>query len=825
MPPRILIVEDSATQAMALCMVLESQQFLVDRVASGEEALAFLQTSAVDIVLSDIVMPGMSGYTLCERIKAVPATANLPVVLLTSLGDPLDIVRGLECGADNYVTKPYEPEYLCARIRNVLDRQLLRRAPKASLGVNVSFLGTTFSINSEKEQILDLFISSVEDVVRTNRALQESQSELAAAQARLEEYAHGMYRQAQISTEKYAALMHQASDAIAVLDVEGRIVEANVQATELLGMPMHQLCGHPLADFATPDCAPRLTQALAGLREVPRVTADLDFVHATGRIATCGFSASRTNSEHWDLVLVILHDVTDVRNATNRAHASQAKLAQAQQVAAVGSWERNLVTGASEWSDETCRILGIPQQAASARGNLFLESVHPDDRAAAVDALRRAEREGRAIDIEVKVVRKDRATRVVHVRGEAVYDARRVRVALLGTLQDVTEQRLLETQLRQAQKMEAVGQLAGGVAHDFNNLLTVITSYSVMLISELPIDSPIRADIQEIAAAAARAETLTRQLLAFSRQQVLQPQSVDVGALALGLRTLLRRLVREDIEIVTVIDPATGVAWADPGQIEQVLVNLVVNARDAMPEGGTITLTTAACEHASAGAPPSPHVLIKVADTGLGIPPEVQARMFEPFYTTKEAGKGTGLGLSTVYGIVRQSGGDIVVDSTVGIGTTFRIYLPIGTVTHQPKHSTGQYRIAPTTGETVLVVEDDDALRTAICRILRKQGYQVLEVRNGREALDLCAQQTVPIHLVLSDIVMPEMSGHELAQQMAALHPETSLLLMSGYNREAVTHNGITASSAGFLQKPFTPESLAAKVREVLDGVPLEFVL
>jgi PAS domain S-box-containing protein len=824
-PTKVLVVEDSATQAMALCMVLESQQFLVHRVASGEEALAYLQTSAVDIVLSDIVMPGMSGYTLCERIKMMPATASLPVVLLTSLSDPRDIVRGLECGADNYVTKPYEPEYLCARIRNVLDRQLLRRMPKASAGVNVSFLGTTFSINSDKEQILDLFISSVEDVARTNRALQESQNELAATQARLEEYARGMYRQAQISTEKYAALMHQASDAIAVLDLDGRIVEANIQATELLGMPMHQLCGRPLQDFATRGCAPQLTDALARLREVPRVTADLDFVHATGQVATCGFSASRTNGEQWDLVLVILHDVTEIRTATNRARISQAKLAQAQQVAAVGSWERDLVTGVSEWSDETCRILGVAQPVSNAFENQFLASVHPSDRAAAADAVGRAEREGRPVDIEVKIIRKDGATRVVHVRGAAMYDERRVRVALLGTLQDVTEQRLLETQLRQAQKMEAVGQLAGGVAHDFNNLLTVITSYSVMLMSELPSDSPIRPDIQEIAAAAERAETLTRQLLAFSRQQVLQPQSVDVGALALGLRSMLRRLVREDIEIATVIDPVAGVAWADPGQIEQVLVNLVVNARDAMPDGGTVTIRTAACEHASAGAPSSPHVLVEVSDTGEGMTPEVQARMFEPFYTTKESGKGTGLGLSTVYGIVRQSGGDIAVDSVPGTGTTFRIYLPIATVTHQPKQNTGQYRIAPTGGETVLVVEDDDALRTATSRILRKQGYQVQEVCNGREALECCARHAEPIHLVLSDIVMPEMSGHELAQQLAALHPRTSVLLMSGYNREAVTGGGITRSSAGFLQKPFTPKSLASKVREVLDGVPLDFVM
>lgn len=826
MPTRVLVVEDSATQAMALRSVLEEQGFVATRMPSGEAAIEFLAREQVDLVLSDIVMPGISGYELCRHIKSDARLAMLPVVLLTSLTDPLDIVRGLECGADNYVTKPYDPEYLCARIRHVLDRQRLRSSPKASLGVNVSFLGTSFSITSDKEQILDLFISTVEDVVRTNRALQESQRELAAAQSRLEEYARNLSRKAQLSTEKYAALMHQASDAIAVLDASGRILEVNVRATELFGLPQEQLVGRSLADFATSESANRFVHEFRSLAERPRVTAELDFVHPSGRIAACRFAASRTESPDGDLVLAILHDVTAIREAANRVQKSQAQLAQAQQLAALGSWERDLATGISVWSPETCRIFGVAEGDGRQIRESFSSQIDPGDRAAVESAVRMASEAGTPINIEFRLTRPDGSTRVVSARGEAIRDEHGTPVRLLGTVQDITERRQLEEQLHQAQKMEAVGQLAGGVAHDFNNLLTVITSYCGILLMDADADDPKRPDLVEINAAATRAAALTRQLLAFSRRQVLRAQLVDVNQLTEHLEKLLRRLVREDISIETVLEPDIGTVWADPGQLEQVLVNLVVNARDAMPDGGTLTIRTSACE-----LPPeltaSPEmeaagnrcVLLEVSDTGTGMSPAVQSKIFEPFFTTKEPGQGTGLGLSTVYGIVRQSGGEILVESATGTGTSFRIYLPSRDGTADVLLADGpRAPVLPGGGETVLVVEDDPALRAVASRILRDHGYRVIEASHGGQALEICAQQADPVHLVVTDMVMPEMSGYELGQQIATRHPEVRLLFMSGYTRDAVAREGMAHGATHYLEKPFTPAVLAAKVREVLDA-------
>jgi PAS domain S-box-containing protein len=398
--------------------------------------------------------------------------------------------------------------------------------------------------------------------------------------------------------------------------------------------------------------------------------------------------------------------------------------------------------------------------------------------------------------------------------------------AELVLVNDITERRRLETRLRQAQKMEAVGQLAGGVAHDFNNLLTVITSYSGLLLGDLPAESPMREDVEQVAEAARRAATLTRQLLAFSRQQVLRPQVLSLNGVVTDLEKMLRRLVREDIEIVTALDPELDAVKADPGQVEQLIVNLVVNARDAMASGGTLTIETAnmvldeafVAWHSDTAMQPGPYVMLAVTDTGTGMSPEVQARLFEPFFTTKPPGQGTGLGLPTVYGIVKQSDGCIRVQSEVGKGTSFEVYLP--RVAAAPEDYPEEECEAGTLSghETVLLVEDDKALRAVACRVMRKHGYQVIEAQDGREALEICGRSDGRIHIVVTDMVMPEMSGAELAQRIEARHPGIKVLLMSGYTRDATVRQSIMYEGSGFIEKPFTPDDLAAKMREVLEA-------
>jgi nitrogen-specific signal transduction histidine kinase len=382
-----------------------------------------------------------------------------------------------------------------------------------------------------------------------------------------------------------------------------------------------------------------------------------------------------------------------------------------------------------------------------------------------------------------------------------------------------------EAQLRHAQKMEAVGRLAGGVAHDFNNLLTVITGYSEVLLQGLRAGDPLRESLGEIRTAGERAGLLTRQLLAFSRKQLLHPVVLDLNAVVADMERMLRRLIGEDVELVTRLQPGLWPVRADPGQMEQVLLNLAVNARDAMPTGGRLAIETANVELAGSaagllGERPGRYTLLAVSDTGCGMPPEVRAHLFEPFFTTKEVGRGTGLGLSTVYGIVTQSGGHIAVETEVGRGSSFRVYLP-----RAPEADALARRKEPAGGlprgqETVILVEDDDALRAVIHTILRRCGYQVLDARHGGDALVSCEQHAGPIHLLISDVVMPQMSGPQLAERLAWLRPGLQVLYISGYTDEAVIRHGVVNPAVAFLQKPFTPAALAQKVREILDAPP-----
>lgn len=396
-------------------------------------------------------------------------------------------------------------------------------------------------------------------------------------------------------------------------------------------------------------------------------------------------------------------------------------------------------------------------------------------------------------------------------------------VQVVLTIDDVTERRRLEQQFYQAQKMEAVGRLAGGVAHDFNNLLTAITGYSQLLLSTLPTNDPSRADIEEIKKAGDRAAALVGQLLAFSRRQAREPKVVDLNGIVRNMEAMLRRLIGEDIQFMTHLAPDLGRVKADPGQLEQVVMNLVVNARDAMPQGGRLTVSTANVSLTATEArtrypaQSGPHVVLSVTDTGLGMTPEVQAHLFEPFFTTKEAGKGTGLGLPTVYGIVTQSGGHIEVDTAPGKGTSFRIFLPrvdspISPDTPRPTRGAGGG------SETVLLAEDDQAVRQLVQKVLQRGGYTVLEAVDGDQAIQLCRNHPGQIHLLITDVVMPRMSGMDLARQIRALRPDLRVLFVSGYTESGVRRRGVPDPTMIVLQKPFEPEALLRRVRDLLGG-------
>ena len=484
----------------------------------------------------------------------------------------------------------------------------------------------------------------------------------------------------------------------------------------------------------------------------------------------------------------------------------------------VGTWEWDVATGAVHWSATLEALHGMAAGTFGGTLEAFLQCIYAADRPDVEASIARAMREHTDMRILYRTMWPDGTLHWISGIGRASYDDAGRPLRGTGVGLDVTERRSLEERQRQGQKMEAIGQLAGGIAHDFNNLLTAIHGYSILIAEELAPDSPLLADLQQIRHSADRATSLTRQLLAFSRHQILDPHVLDLRESVKAIEPMLRRLIGEDIQFTVRAPADLGRVKADPGQIEQVIMNLALNARDAMPRGGALVIEVAEVmlvkRVAPADGPVGACLSLAVSDTGEGMDPETQSRIFEPFFTTKVNGQGTGLGLSTVYGIVAQSGGHVAVDSAVGRGSTFTVYLPR---VDDPAEAVAALQ-APASvrgTETILLVEDEEAVRELIGKALRRYGYQVQGAATPQEALDL-ASRAGRIHLLLSDMVLPGMSGREMAGRMLAAQPGMHVLYMSGYTDHAILDGGALEPGMSFLQKPFTPQALASKVREVL---------
>ncbi|KKM81450.1 hypothetical protein LCGC14_1329730 [marine sediment metagenome] len=521
--------------------------------------------------------------------------------------------------------------------------------------------------------------------------------------------------------------------------------------------------------------------------------------------------------------VLLNQEIKEHKQTEEALKESERRLSKAQRIAHIGNWELNLITNELFWSDEVYRLFGLKPQQFGASYEAFLDNIHPDDR----DLVNKAYTDSLKNKIPYQIVHrlllKDKTVKYVTEMCETFYDDSGEPILSVGTLQDITEQKNLEAQLLQSQKMEAIGKLSGGVAHDFNNLLTSITGNAELLSMKLQKDSPLKEYVTEISKASDRAASLTRQLLAFSRKQVLQPKVMSLNGAILDMEKMLRRLIGEDIDLKTTLSDELGNVEADPGQVEQVILNLCVNARDAMPQGGKITIETANVEldesytRTHRTVIPGPYVMMAISDDGSGMDKETQSRIFDPFFTTKERGKGTGLGLSTVYGIVKQSEGNIWLYSEPGQGTTFKIYLPRVEKLVEKIVKTKEPVKSLTGTETVLVVEDDGMVRKLAHKVLKDYGYKVLVAENGKEGLKICEENKGPIHLMLTDVVMPEMGGRKLADHLKDLRPEIKVLYMSGYTDNTIVHHGILDKGMNFIQKPFTPETLAAKVRGMLE--------
>jgi two-component system, cell cycle sensor histidine kinase and response regulator CckA len=519
----------------------------------------------------------------------------------------------------------------------------------------------------------------------------------------------------------------------------------------------------------------------------------------------------------------VSRDVSDRQSAELARHHAEFKYQTlVEQVAAISYIAELGIEG--KWVYVSPQVEGIfgytPEEWLNESHN-WIRHIPVEDHGVVV-AAEEASKRGAPFHVEYRVVRKD--GRIIWVSDTAVVVPRNGEESMMeGIIVDITERKQHENQSQQSRRMEAVGRLAGGIAHDFNNLLTIIKGYAELALNRPALPAGVVTDMQQISGAAERAATLVRQLLAFSRRQVLQPKPIDINAIVFGLDKLLRRLIDENIEMRTICSDKLGTVKADPAQIEQVVMNLVVNARDAMPHGGTLIVETCnaeldteyALEHVPVKS--GKYVMLAVSDTGVGISPEAQSHIFEPFYTTKGAGRGTGLGLSTVYGIVKQSGGYIWVYSEVNRGSTFKMYLP-RVEEFVAAETIGRQELGAARGtETILLVEDQDAVRELARTVLESHGYAVMEAISGEQAEQLAHGRPGKIDLLLTDVVMPGMSGRELAQRFSTRSPGTRVLFMSGYTDNVIAQGGVLEAGTSFVQKPFSPRALAAKVREVLD--------
>ena len=629
------------------------------------------------------------------------------------------------------------------------------------------------------------------------------------------------------SEERFRSAMQYSAIGMAVASAAGAWLEVNPAMTAILGYSREEFLGRDFQSITHPDdlahCLNELDRLVRG--EIQTFELQKRYLHQAGHHVWVQSNVSMIR--HGDgksaYFVVQMQDINERKLAADELFKSREML-------------RMILDNIPQrvfWKDCDLKFIGCNQLLARDCGfaspselvgktdydtvfRAHAEMFRADDRHV-------METDQPKLNYEETHLHADGRTMYLMTSKVPLHDKEGRVIGVLGTYEDITERKALETQFRQAQKMEAVGRLAGGVAHDFNNLLTVISGYSDMLLSELRPEDPCHDSLMEIKKAGDRAAALTRQLLAFSRNQVLVPDILDLNAVIGECESMFRRLLGEDIDLKTELDPNLGRVQADASQLDQVLLNLVVNARDAMPQGGVVTVQTANavldefyCQQ-QPGVRPGRYVMLAVRDNGMGMDETVKAQIFEPFFTTKKQGKGTGLGLAMVFGFIKQSGGHVAVASEPGRGSSFSIYLPQVTEGGGAARTAGASREIPAGSETILLVEDQNELRTLARHMLEMRGYIVLEASHGADALRLVETHPGPIHLLVSDVVMPGMGGRQLAEKILALRPEIKVLFVSGYTDDAVMRHGIHSSETNFLQKPFTGEALSQKVRKVLD--------
>jgi PAS domain S-box-containing protein len=840
----ILIVDDVAANREFLVTLLESHGHRLLEAADGSEGLATVQAQHPDLVITDVLMPVMDGYELVRQLRLDPATSQIPVLFYTaSYGEREARAMAQASGVHYVLMKPSQG----AEVLTIVGR-VLSGAPEPGTGVPPDASSLTTLFNREHLRLL-------------TDTRSEAPGDLRIDNARLRALINigldlGSRRDSDLLNTVCGAardLFGASYVTLGILDgnlrTVQRMVTCGADATQWISLgdavpgilgtviterrPMRgENPGGDPAGLQLPLVHPAVQAFLAAPLASP--------AHVYGWICLVRNEGRPFSEEDEHLVIALAgqvgriceleHEILErkqaesaLRDEREALRTTEERMRFALEAAGVGIWDLNFTTGVLQWSEILEAQYGLRPGTFGGSFDAFIEHVVADDRVSVLETYARARTSGADFWTQHRAIWPDGAVRWLSGAGRILLDEQGRPLRGIGISLDVSERRSLEEQYQQAQKMEAVGRLAGGVAHDFNNLLTAILGYCELLLADFEPGDQRRADIAEIQKAGTSAAGLTRQLLAFSRKQIIEPTQFDLNEVVADMRAMLGRLIGEDVKIVLALRPEATPVKADRGQVEQIVMNLAVNARDAMPDGGRLTIETAnvvldedyAAMHLS--VKPGPYVALTVTDTGTGMTPQVQTRLFEPFFTTKEPGKGTGLGLATVHGIVTQSGGCVNVYSEIGRGTSFKVYFPRADVTEAAIDAPPLVARPHTGVQTVLVVEDAEGLRELACRLLERQGYAVLVAASADEALRLF-EANASIDVLLTDVVMPGASGPELTRQLVEGRPALKVIYMSGYTEDAIAHHGVLNPGIAFLHKPFTSETLGRKIREVLEG-------
>ena len=799
MGQRVLVIEDSPSEAERVRRLLEGAGYAVELARNGREGLQRLPAMRPDLVISVVEMPEMDGFAFCRVAKAAETTRSTPILLLTSKFSPAELIRGLEVGAYSILGKPFEDAQLLGRIERIFEALAQRRDGGPGMDASARMAGRENVVGADKQQLLELLLSTSDELTESSRQLEQARN------------AEATYRD----------LLETAPDAFVVSDAQGRIVLVNQQTERLFGFSRDELVGKPVEMLVPP--ASRHAHEGERLRYTAEPRArrlaarDLAAYRKDGSEFPAEISLSPARSGDATLIVAAVRDVSERKRQQEALRTTQYALDQSAESVlwALESGQLVYVNVAA------CRSLGYSRDELQ---DLSVYQIDANLTPESWPAEWRRQREEGSRTFESSQRRKDGTDFPVEITVNHVQSEGTEYACIFA--RDITERRSLEAQLRQSQKMEAIGQLAGGVAHDFNNILGIIIGYSELLAKDIGPQHPGRRRLDQVQGAADKGAKLTRQLLAFSRKQVMQPRVLDLNAVVGELDPMLRRVLGEDVDLVVAAAETLGSVKADVTQLEQILMNLVVNSRDAMPKGGRLRIETANVTfdedytRRHPATQPGRFVMLAVSDTGVGMDAATQQRVFEPFFTTKAAGVGTGLGLATVYGIVKQSGGFIWVYSELGLGTTFKIYLPRVDESAEPVPIPPLLPPLRHGHETLLVVEDTESLREMFCEVLQQEGYNVLSAANGEEALVLASEHKGQIHLLLTDVVMPKLGGADLAKQLSRLRPGLRLLFMSGYENGVISKHGVVGKGITVIEKPFTTERLSHAVREALDRPP-----